>query len=147
MRHKHGHRKLQKPTDQRLALLRNQVSALFQHGTIQTTEIRAKEVSSLAEKLISRAKKGIAEGASPEQKLHAIREVRRWIQKPRLNRDKARRKSYFQQAHPERNVLDRLFEEIAPKYLERNGGYTRVIKGPPRRGDGTATAIVALVGD
>lgn len=147
MRHKHGHRKLQKPTDQRLALLRNQVSALFQHGKIQTTEIRAREVGSLAERLITKAKAGIVEGATANQKTAAMRQVRRYIQKPPLNRTKARKKSYFQQPHPERDVLAKLFEEIAPKYLNRPGGYTRVVKGSPRRGDGVATAIIALVGD
>ncbi len=147
MRHKHGHRKLQKPTDQRLALLRNQVSALFQHGKIQTTEIRAREVGSLAERLITRAKAGIAAGATADQKVAAMRQVRRYIQKPPLNKAKAHKASYFQREHPERDVLAKLFEEIAPKYLDRAGGYTRVVKGPPRRGDGTATAIVALVGD
>ena len=141
MRHKHGHRKLQKPTDQRLALLRNQVSALFQHGKIETTEIRAREVGSMAERLITKAKAGIAAGATSDQKIAAMRQVRRYIQKPPLNKAKAHKKSYFQQAHPERDVLAKLFEEIAPKYLDRPGGYTRVVKGPPRRGDGTATEI------
>lgn len=147
MRHKHGHRKLQKPTDQRLALLRNQVAALFQHGKIQTTEVRAREVGSLAERLITKAKSGTAEGATADQKIAAMRQVRRYIQKPPLNKAKARKKSYFQQPHPERDVLAKLFDEIAPKYRDRVGGYTRVVKGHPRRGDGTAIAIIALVGD
>ncbi len=147
MRHKHGHRKLGKPTDQRIALLRNQVSALFQHGQMTTTEIRAKEVSSLADRLITKAKAGVAVSASPERKIAAMRQVRRFIQRPPLNPVKTRKKSYFQQPHPEREVLQKLFEEIAPKFVEREGGYTRVIKGPPRRGDGSPTAIVALVAD
>jgi len=161
MRHKVGHRKLNKPTDQRMALLKNQVQALFMHERVITTEARAKEVRSLAEKLITKAKVDTVANR---------RYVERYIQKPprptetkeqfakrKVNNPMAVRrninvKAYREAEHPEREILSKLFTEIAPRYRDRakdapggNGGYTRIVKLPPRRGDAAPQAVLLLV--
>ncbi|ERK32471.1 MULTISPECIES: 50S ribosomal protein L17 [Clostridium] len=111
-----GYRKLGRPTDQRRAMLRNLVTSFLKHGKIETTDTRAKEARSLAEKMITLAKRG---------DLHARRQVLSFV--------------------TEEAVVKRLFEEIAPKYTERNGGYTRMFKVGPRRGDGAEVVILELV--
>src|SRR5690554_2992484 len=125
MRHKVSHRKLNKPTDQRMALLKNQMQGLFMHERLVTTEARAKEVRSFAEKLITRAK--VDNQANR-------RYVERYIQKPPVpqetkvayekrkanNAFAVRRnvnvKAYRDQDHPEREILEKLFTDIAPRY-------------------------------
>lgn len=109
-------RKLNLPTDQRMALLRNMVTSLLENGKIETTETRAKEARSLAEKMITLGKANT---------LHSRRQALAFITKE--------------------DVVTKLFAEIAPKYAERNGGYTRIIKIGPRRGDAAPMAIVELV--
>ncbi len=111
-----GTRKLNLPTDQRMALLRNLVTSLLENGRIETTVTRAKETRSLAEKMITLGKANT---------LHSRRQALAFITKE--------------------DVVKKLFDEIAPKYAERNGGYTRVIKTGPRRGDAAPMAIVELV--
>lgn len=111
-----GTRKLNLPTDQRMALLRNLVTSLLENGKIETTVTRAKETRSLAEKMITLGKTNT---------LHSRRQALAFITKE--------------------DVVKKLFDEIAPKYAERNGGYTRVIKTGPRRGDAAPMAIVELV--
>ena len=108
-----GTRKLNLPTDQRMALLRNLVTSLLENGRIETTVTRAKETRSLAEKMITLGKANT---------LHSRRQALAFITKE--------------------DVVKKLFDEIAPKYAERNGGYTRVIKTGPRRGDAAPMAIV-----
>ena len=95
-----------------MALLRGLVRSLIEHDHIQTTETRAKEVRSIAEKVITVAKKGVGENANG---LHARREARRILN----NED----------------LVKRLFDTVAPKFADRPGGYTRIIKLGPRRGD------------
>ena len=111
-----GTRKLNLPTDQRMALLRNMVTSLLENGKIETTETRAKEARSLAEKMITLGKTNT---------LHSRRQALAFITKE--------------------DVVTKLFAEIAPKYAQRNGGYTRIIKTGPRRGDAAPMAIVELV--
>lgn len=111
-----GYRKLGRPTDQRKAMLRNLVTSFLKHGKIETTETRAKETRSLAEKMITLAKRG---------DLHARRQVLAFV--------------------TEEEVVKNLFENIAPKYADRNGGYTRIMKVGPRRGDGAEVVILELV--
>ena len=111
-----GTRKLNLPTDQRMALLRNLVTSLLENGKIETTVTRAKETRSLAEKMITLGKTNT---------LHSRRQALAFITKE--------------------DVVTKLFAEIAPKYADRNGGYTRVIKMGPRRGDAAEMAIVELV--
>ncbi|MBV9865946.1 MAG: 50S ribosomal protein L17 [Abitibacteriaceae bacterium] len=161
MRHKVAQRKLNKPTDQRMALLKNQVQGLFMHERLITTEARAKEVRSLAEKLITKAK---------EDTVANRRYVERYIQKPpmpseskakfekrKANNPMAVRrnqsvKAFREAEHPEREILNKLFTDIAPRYRNRakdapggNGGYTRIVKLAPRRGDAAPRAVLLLV--
>ncbi|WP_291569732.1 50S ribosomal protein L17 [Clostridium sp. UBA4548] len=109
-------RKLGRPTDQRIAMLRNLTTSFLKHGKIETTVTRAKETKRLAEKMITLAKRG---------DLHARRQVLAFV--------------------TEEEVVKNLFENIAPKYAERNGGYTRIMKVGPRRGDGAEVVILELV--
>ncbi|MBO5136265.1 MAG: 50S ribosomal protein L17 [Clostridia bacterium] len=109
-------RKLGRPTDQRRAMLRNLTTSFLETGKVETTYARAKEVQKLAEKMITLGKKNT---------LHTRRQALAYITKE--------------------DVVTKVFEEIAPKYAERNGGYTRVIKAGPRRGDAAEVAILELV--
>ena len=111
-----GYRKLGRPSAHRKSMLRNLVTDLFREGRIQTTDCRAKEARREAEKLITLAKRG---------DLHARRQVLAYV---------------FDET-----VVTKLFEEIAPKYADRNGGYTRITKIGPRRGDAAEMAIIKLV--
>lgn len=109
-------RKLGRATAHRIAMLRALVTFLFEHGRIETTVTRAKEVSSLAEKMITIAK---------VDNLHNKRMIMAFVTKKEVSRN--------------------LFEKIAPKYADRNGGYTRITKLGPRRGDGAEMAIIELI--
>lgn len=109
-------RKLGRPTDQRIAMLRNLTTSFLETGKIETTTTRAKEVQKLAEKMITLAKKNT---------LHTRRQALAFITKE--------------------DVVTKLFGEVAPKYAERNGGYTRIIKVGPRRGDAAEVSILELV--
>ena len=111
-----GTRKLGRPTDQRKAMLRNLVTSFLEKGRIETTETRAKETQSLAEKMITLGKKNT---------LHSRRQALEFITKE--------------------DVVTKVFSEIAPKYADRNGGYTRIYKLGPRRGDSAPMAILELV--
>ena len=111
-----GQRKLGMPTDQRRAMLRNQVTSFLENGKITTTVTRAKETRSMAEKMITLGKKGT---------LAARRQALAYITKE--------------------DVVTKLFSEIAPKYADRNGGYTRIYKLGERRGDAAQMAILELV--
>jgi large subunit ribosomal protein L17 len=161
MRHKVGKRKLNKPTDQRIALLKNQVQALFMHERLVTTEARAREVRSMAEKLITRAKiDSVANRQQVEKYIqkspvpHESKE--KFAERKQRNRMAVRRsvtvKAWREQPHPEREILEKLFTDIAPRYASRskeapggNGGYTRIVKLPPRRGDAAPRAVLLLV--
>ena len=111
-----GYRKLGRPTDQRKAMLRNLVTSLLKHGKIETTVTRAKETRSLAEKMVTLAKRG---------DLHARRQVLAFV--------------------TEEEVVNQLFNTAATKYADRNGGYTRMFKVGPRRGDAAEIVILELV--
>jgi large subunit ribosomal protein L17 len=116
MRHKIGHRKLQRSTGHRNSLLRNLAASLIKHEQIQTTTPKAKELRPYVEKLITLAKKG---GLSNRRLAHA-----------RLQDD---------------TQLTKLFEVLAERYKDRNGGYTRVIKAGFRASDAAPIAIIELV--
>ncbi len=117
MRHRKAGRKLKRTASHRKALLSNLAAELFRHKQIRTTTAKAKEARRLAERMITFAKRG---------DLHARRMVLR-----RLH---------------DRHLVKSLFEEIAPKYADRNGGYTRIIKLGLRPGDGAEVSILELVG-
>ena len=108
-------RKLGKTSDQRRAMLRAMTTYLLENGQIKTTYARAKEVAPIAEKMITLAKKN---------NLASYRQVLSYITKE--------------------DVAKKLFDEIGPKYADRNGGYTRVLKMGPRRGDAAEMAIIQL---
>lgn len=109
-------RKLGRPSGHRKMMLKNLTTDLLKYGKIETTEARAREVRRVTEKIITLAK----------------------------NDDLASRRLVLKQVLDETTVKN-LFENIAPKYKDRNGGYVRIIKAAPRRGDATPTAIVELV--
>ena len=111
-----GTRKLGRTTDHRKAMLRAMVTYLLENGQIETTVTRAKEVRAVAEKMITIGK---------NNDLHSKRQVFAYVTKE--------------------DVAKKLFDEISPKYAERNGGYTRIIKIDPRRGDAAEMAIIQLV--
>ena len=111
-----GYRQLRRPSAHRKSMLRNLVTDLFREGRIQTTDCRAKEARREAEKLITLAKRG---------DLHARRQALAYV---------------FDET-----VVTKLFEEIAPKYEDRNGGYTRILKLGPRQGDNAEVVFLELV--
>lgn len=117
MRHRKKARKLSREKDQRTALLKSLVSSLFLRGRIITTEAKAKSAAPVAEKLITKAKQG---------SLGAHREVRRTLSAA---------------------IASKLMKEIASKFKDRNGGYTRIIRVPLRKSDGAKRAILELVND
>ena len=111
-----GYRKLGRPTAHRKAMLRNIVTDLLREGRISTTEFRAKEAKREADKMITLAKRG---------DLHARRQALSYMY--------------------DETVVKKLFDEIAPRYSERHGGYTRILKLGPRRGDGAEIVFLELV--
>ena len=111
-----GTRKLGRASDHRNAMLRGMVTYLLENGSIETTVTRAKEVRSMTEKMITLGK---------EDTLHNKRQALAYITK--------------------RDVVNKLFAEISPKYKEVNGGYCRIIKTGPRRGDAAEMCIIELV--
>ena len=111
-----GTRKLGRTTDHRKAMLRAMVTYLLENGKIETTVTRAKEVRAMAEKMITTAK---------TNDLHSRRQVLAYVTKE--------------------DVVKKLFDDIAPKYADVKGGYTRIIKIGPRRGDAAEMAIIELV--
>ncbi len=111
-----GTRKLGRASDHRDAMLRNLVTSLLENGKIETTLEKAKETRCMAEKMITLGK---------ENTLHTRRQALSYITKE--------------------DVVTKVFTEIAPKYAERNGGYTRILKLGPRRGDAAEMAIIELV--
>ena len=111
-----GTRKLGRTTDHRRAMLRGMVTLLLENGKIETTLTRAKEIAPLAEKMITLGKANT---------LHTKRQVLAYVTKE--------------------DVAKKVFDEIAPKYADKNGGYTRIYKIGPRRGDAAEMAIIELV--
>jgi large subunit ribosomal protein L17 len=116
MRHRKAGRQLRRTSEQRLALLRNLASSLIEHGAIETTEAKAKELRPFVEKLVTKAKQGT---------LHARRLAGRHVHK--------------------RATADKLFQEVGPKFAARPGGYTRILKTGARRGDGAEMARIEFV--
>jgi large subunit ribosomal protein L17 len=126
MRHNVAHRKLGRVTEHRLALLRNQATALLRHERIETTLPKAKELRPFVERLITIAKRGVAAGAENGRVLHARRLVLRDLQ--------------------DRAVVSKLFDSLAPRFAARPGGYTRILRLGFRRGDSAEVAQIELVG-
>jgi large subunit ribosomal protein L17 len=125
-----SYRKLQRTSSQRRALLRDLTTELLIHGEIKTTEARAKEVRSTTDKMISLGKRG---------DLHARRQAAAFL------RDVVADVKEDGDSIQISTALQKLFSEVAPKYADRNGGYTRIYKTMPRRGDGAQMVILQLV--
>lgn len=117
-----GYRKLGRNSAQRKALLRDLITDLIINEQIETTLCKAKELQKLADKMVTLGKKG---------DLAAIRQAAKMIR--------------FEKDEENTYAIQKLFKEIAPKYKDRNGGYTRVLKTMPRRGDNAPMAIIAFV--
>ena len=116
MRHRKARKKLGRDSSHRKAILRNMVTSLFEYEQLETTDAKAKQLRTVAEKMITLAKRG---------DLHARRQALSYI------RDKA--------------ITHRLFEEVKDHYLDRQGGYVRIIKKGNRKGDGAPISIIQLV--
>lgn len=125
-----AYRKLGRTSSQRKALLRDLTTDLIVNGRITTTEARAKEVRKTADQMITLAKRG---DLASRRKAAAF--VRNVVADVKEDGDNIRIQS----------ALQNLFEELAPKYAERNGGYTRILKTMPRRGDGAKMVILEFV--
>src|ERR1700675_3048924 len=126
MRHRVAHRKLGRVTEHRIALLRNQATALLRHEHLTTTVARAKELRPFVERIITIAKRGVADGSANGKALHARRLVMQDLQ--------------------DRGVVTKLFDAIAPRFASRPGGYTRLLRLGFRTGDSAEGAQVGLVG-
>jgi len=133
MRHQKKVNKLGKPQDQRKALLRSLATSLFMHGEISTTMVRAKALKSYAEKIITFAKKGDVHARRQAVALIFEQKIEGTIN---VNGD--------EEKAVQATVLRKLFSEIGPKYQERNGGYTRVLRTGHRRGDNAEMALIQL---
>jgi large subunit ribosomal protein L17 len=138
MRHRVAGRALSRTSSHRRALRRNQAASLFQHGAIRTTEAKAKELRRFAEKLITIAKKGT---------LHARRRVISLLQDREMVFVKAGGQNPSEDIeYTGQTVVQKLFDEIAPKYADRPGGYTRIIRLADRRiGDAGQQVLLQLV--
>jgi large subunit ribosomal protein L17 len=150
MRHGKKVNMLSKPADQRKALMRALTTEVIRHGQILTTETRAKAVRGIIEKMIGLAKRG---------DLHARRQAAAYLYGARRgkvvtfdDKEKYDTEKYAEIEKKDKKVrvyektpVQHLFSDIGPKYKDRNGGYVRVIKAPPRRGDAAPMAIVQLV--
>jgi large subunit ribosomal protein L17 len=126
MRHRVAHRKLGRVTEHRIAMLRNQATALIRYEHIETTVPRAKELRPFVERLITIAKRGVASGDGNGKALHARRLVAREL--------------------VDGEVVGKLFDTLAPRFAERPGGYTRILRLGYRRGDSAEVAQLELVG-
>jgi large subunit ribosomal protein L17 len=116
MRHNVKGRKLGRTSEHRQALFRNQLASLVESGRIRTTLSKAKELRPIAEKIVTKGKRGTVD---------ARRQVRRWL--------------------AQRELVKKLFDEVAPRFQERNGGYLRILKLGPRPGDGAEMALLEWV--
>ena len=126
MRHRVAHRKLGRVTEHRISMLRNQATALLKYEHLTTTVPKAKELRPFVERLITVAKRGLAAGEANGRVLNARRLVMEDLQ--------------------DREVVTKLFDTIAPRFAERAGGYTRLMRTGFRRGDSAELAMVELIG-
>src|SRR5919206_5085092 len=126
MRHRVAHRKLGRVTEHRIAMLRNQAQALLRFEHIETTVPRAKELRPFVERIITIAKRGLAAGEANGHLLNARRLVMHDLQ--------------------DRDVVTKLFDSVAPRFADRPGGYTRLLRIGYRKGDSAEIAQVELVG-
>jgi len=132
-------RKLGRTTDTRMALLRNLAADVILHGRVETTETKAKELRSVVDKMVTLAKRG---------DLNARHQAAQFLYKKKVldgEQIKANKELLKEERDAAETVLDKLFGDIAERYENRQGGYTRVLKLGPRRGDGANMAVIELV--
>lgn len=146
MRHRVAHRKLGRKTEHRLALLRNLCTSLITHERLITTLPKAKELRPFAERAITLGKRALAADA-PEAALHKRRLAAAYFFSGNTSRVPD---GGYKRPHAPRtagvSALDKLFDEVASRYSERPGGYTRILKLGARRGDGAEMALIELIG-
>src|SRR5262245_8236254 len=130
MRHRVAYRKLGRVTEHRIAMLRNQATALLRHEHLTTTVPRAKELKPFVERLITIAKRGLADGGSASAGSSKALNARRMVM----------------QDLQDREVVTKLFDTLAPRFADRPGGYTRLLRIGYRRGDSAEVAQVELLG-
>ncbi|WP_108306000.1 50S ribosomal protein L17 [Metalysinibacillus jejuensis] len=125
-----GYRKLGRTSSQRKAMLRDLATDLIINERIETTEARAKELRSVVEKMITLGKRG---------DLHARRQAAAFIRRETVTTtdEEGNESTTF--------ALQKLFDDVAPRYTDRQGGYTRILKVGPRRGDGAPVVVIELV--
>src|SRR5579862_1411097 len=126
MRHRVAHRKLGRTTEHRISMLRNQATALLRYEHLTTTVPKAKELRPFVERLITIAKRGLAGGTAAAKELNARRLVMQDVQ--------------------DREVVTKLFDTLAPRFVSRSGGYTRLLRLGFRKGDAAEVAQVELIG-
>ena len=126
MRHRTSHRKLGRVTEHRISMLRNQATELLRYERLETTVPKAKELRPFVERIITVAKRGVAGGEANARVLHARRLVARDVHDP--------------------DIVGKLFDTLAPRFAERPGGYTRILRLGFRRGDSAEIAQIELVG-
>lgn len=133
-----GYRRLGRRSDQRKALLRDLVTDLIINDRIVTTEAKAKELRKLADRMVTLGKRG---------DLHARRQAAQIVRFENVitSEEVAGKKGKTEEVVKTQNALQKLFEVIAPSYKDRNGGYTRIYKLGPRRGDAAPMAIIEFV--
>lgn len=129
MRHRVHGKKLSRNSGERAALRRNLALALFQHGRIKTTRAKADFVRGAAERLITIAKRGLAKAEATNNPMIAVN-ARRLVASRLYN---------------DREIVQKLFDEIAPRYKDRDGGYTRIYRLEPRKGDNAEMVLLELV--
>lgn len=127
-----SYRKLGRTSSQRKAMLRDLTTDLLINESIVTTEARAKEIRKTVEKMITLGKRG---------DLHARRQAAAFVR----NEIASENFDEATETYTSQTALQKLFDDIAPRYAERNGGYTRILKTEPRRGDAAPMAIIELV--
>ena len=144
MRHKVANRKLGRTTEHRISMLRNLCTSLVVNERLVTTLPKAKELRPFAERVITLGKRALA---TPEQALHLRRQASAYFHSGNTNRIPD---GGYKRPRAARTAgvaaVDKLFDEIAVRYTERPGGYTRILKLGPRRGDGTEMALIELIG-
>ena len=129
MRHRINGKKLNRSSSHRKALRMNMISQLLTHGRIKTTFSKAKYVQGHAERMITIAKRGLSKAEAQGDEAIAVHARRQAASRLNNNRD----------------LVSKLFDEIAPSFAERSGGYTRILKLGPRKGDNAEMAIIELV--
>lgn len=125
MRKRNSVKQLNRPQNQRKAMLQSLVTALFYHERIETTLARAKAIKSITEKIITRAKRNQNDQLNSAEKVHNIRIIEKFIKN--------------------KEILNKIFDDIAPRYKERNGGYTRVLRISNRVSDNSEMGLIELI--